>query len=239
MKDKPPKQKLECEKCSIRPMGIFCALEHGSLVELSHHKVVNTYKKGQTVFYEGNKSLGLFCIFSGKVKLCKTGLDGRQQIVRIAGPGDLLGYRAILANELYHASAEAMEDAMICCIDREAFFPVLNKNPQLSLDIIKKLAKELRTAEDLATSIAQKSVRERMAELLLILKESYGKPTKKGLMIDLRLTREEMAEMIGATQETAIRLISDFRKEGIIEVKDREITLLDIPALIEIANLGV
>ena len=239
MAEKCDKQKINCTTCSTRLMGLFCALDREALSELSHHKVVNTYKKGQVIFYEGNNAVGLFCIYSGKVKLYKTGMDGRQQIVRIAGPGDLLGYRAVFASEPYHATAEAMEDATICCIDREAFFPVLNKNPELALNIIKKLAKELRAAEDLATSIAQKSVRERMAELLLILKESYGKPLKNGVMIDLWLTREEMAEMIGVTQETAIRLVSDFRKEGLIEVKDREITLLDLSSLVEIANLDI
>lgn len=237
--DKDPKNKIDCDTCASRLMGVFCALEGEPLFELSHHKVVNHYQKGQVIFYEGNQAIGLYCIFSGKVKLYKTGLDGKQQILRIAGPGSLLGYRALFAGEPYHGTAEALEEASICCIDRDAFFPVLAKNPELAMNIIKKLAKELRSAEDLATSIAHKTVRERMAELLLILKESYGKPAKKGFVIDLKLTREEMADMIGVTQETAIRLVSDFRKEGIIEVKDREITLLNIPSLIDIANIDL
>jgi len=228
---------LECKSCSSRYLGLFCALEAQALEELNVRKTVNIYRKGQVVFYEGNEGIGLYCIFSGKVKLYKTGADGRQQILRIAGPGDLLGYRALFAGEPYHASAEALEEASICCIDRDAFFPVLNKNPELSLALIKKLAKELRRAEGLATSIAQKTIRERMAELLLILKEAYGKPVKNGYEIDLKLTREEMAEMIGVTQESAIRLISDFKKEKLIEVKDREFVLLDIPSLIKVANL--
>lgn len=234
-----PKNKIDCRTCASRLTGLFCALEHPSLIELNHHKVVNHYKKGQIIFYEGNEAIGLFCIFSGKIKLYKSTSDGRQQILRIAGPGDLLGYRALFAGEPYHATAEAMEDASICCIDQKSFFPVLNKNPDLALDLIKKLSRELRAAEDLATSIAHKSVRERMAELLLILKEAYGKKVGKNCVIDLRLTREEMAEMIGVTQETAIRLISDFKKEKLIEVKDREITLLNIPGLVEIANLDI
>ncbi|MBL7686350.1 MAG: winged helix-turn-helix domain-containing protein, partial [Deltaproteobacteria bacterium] len=104
---------------------------------------------------------------------------------------------------------------------------------------IKKLSQELKVAEDLATSIAQKNVRERMAELILMLKESYGKPSSKGTLIDLQLTREEMAEMIGATLETAIRLISEFRKEKIIEIENRKIRILNVKMLVDLAGLDL
>lgn len=231
--------KLDCQNCTSRVLGILCNLEGKALKECNDHKTSNTYKKGQTIFYEGNQPYGLYCIFSGRVKLFKSGVDGKQQIVRIAGPGDLLGYRALFATEPYTATAETLEDATICCIDRNAFFPLIGKNPELALSIIKKLAKELREAEHLATSIAQHSVRERMAELLLMLKETYGKQTKKGVVIDLRLSREELAEMIGITQETAIRLLSEFKKDGLIDVQDRDITILNPKALLATARIDI
>ncbi len=221
----------ECENCSSRLLGVMSDLGEASTAECNQHKTSNQYKRGQVIFYEGNQAYGLYCIFSGRVKLTKTGVDGRQQIVRIFGPGDILGYRSLFSDEPYAASAEVIEDAMICCIDRNAFFPMLAKNPGLALNIIKKLSKELRVAEDLATSIAQRSVRERMAELLMILKDTYGKPTQRGTRIELQLSREEMAEMIGVTQETAIRLLSEFKKDQMIDVKDREITILNVKAL--------
>lgn len=231
--------KIECEACPSRLLGVFCTLEGDDLEEFTQHKTTNTYKKGQVIFYEGNQAYGIYCILSGRVKLYKSGMDGRQQIVRIASPGDIVGYRSLFAEEPYHATAEALEDATICCIDKNSFFPVLAKNPALSLNIIRKLSKELRQAEDLATSIAQRSVRERMAELLLMLKETYGKPSRRGFVIDLHLSREEMAEMIGITQETAIRLLSEFKKDGIIDVQERDITILDFKALVETANLEI
>lgn len=220
-------------------LGVLCNLDEKGVTECNEHKTTNAYKKGQVVFYEGNQAYGLYCVFSGRIKLYKTGVDGKQQIVRIAGPGDLLGYRSLFAQEPYHATAEALEEATICCIDKNAFFPVLAKNPTLAINIIKKLSKELRAAEDLATSIAQRSVRERMAELLLMLKETYGKPAKKGIRISLELSREEMAEMIGITQETAIRLLSEFKQDGLIDVKDREITILKPDVLLETARLEI
>lgn len=231
--------RLDCKHCSSRVLGVLCNLDEKGVTECNDHKTTNAYKKGQVVFYEGNQAYGLYCVFSGRIKLYKTGVDGKQQIVRIAGPGDLLGYRSLFAQEPYHATAEALEEATICCIDKTAFFPVLAKNPSLALNIIKKLSKELRAAEDLATSIAQRSVRERMAELLLMLKETYGKPAKKGIRINLELSREEMAEMIGITQETAIRLLSEFKQDGLIEVKDREITILKPDVLLETARLTI
>jgi CRP/FNR family transcriptional regulator, polysaccharide utilization system transcription regulator len=233
------KQNPNCDKCDARHRGVFCAIEGATLSEFSRHKTTNTYKKGQIVFYEGNQPFGLYCVFEGRIKLYKSGIDGRQQIVRIAGPGDIMGYRSLFAEEPYQATAETIEEATICCIDKNAFFPVLKKNPMLAMEIIKKLSVELRSAENLATSIAQKSVRERMAELLLILKQTYGKKTKKGYLIDLQLSREEMAEMVGITQETAIRLLSEFKKDGMIAVQERNITILNAEALVETAHLDI
>lgn len=228
-----------CHHCDSRSLGVFCSLNNPALEEFDNHKTENKYKKGQIIFYEGNHAFGLFCILSGRIKLYKSGYDGRPQIVRLAGPGDLLGYRSLFADEPYHATAEALEDTLLCCIDKAAFYNVLKKNPELGFNILQKLSRELRVAEDLATSIAQKSVRERMAELLLMLQESYGSQQKLGVRINLQLSREEMAEMIGTTQETVIRLLSDFKREKLILLKDRDLTVLNPKALIEIAKLEV
>ena len=214
-------------------------MHDASVAEFDKLKTSNTYKRKQIVFYEGNMPYGLHCIYSGKVKVYKTGSEGREQIVRIAGPGDILGYRALFANEPYSATAEALEDAMICFIDKNAFFPILAKNPGTALNIIKKLSVELREAEDKVKDFAQKSARERMAELLLMLQTTYGKKTSKGPVIDLLLSREEMADMIGTTQETAIRLLSEFKSDKMIDMDGRKITILDAPALSEVANLPV
>ena len=230
---------LHCENCASRPGGVFCDMHDASVAELDKLKTSNTYKRKQIVFYEGNMPFGLHCIYSGKVKVYKTGTEGREQIVRIAGPGDILGYRALFAGEPYSATAEALEDAMICFIDKNAFFPILAKNPATALNIIKKLSVELREAEDKVKDFAQKSARERMAELLLMLQTTYGKKMSKGQVIELLLSREEMADMIGTTQETAIRLLSEFKSDKIISMDGRQITVLDSQALQEIANLPV
>lgn len=229
--------KPHCPDCKSQLKGVFCDLPDPCLEDFNARKTSNIYKKGQIIFYEGNNPFGVYCIFSGRVKLYKMGGNGRPQIVRLAGPGDILGYRSLFAEEPYHATAEALEKTEICCIDKGAFMNVVEKNPVLGFNLLRKLSKELGTAENMATNIAQKPARERMAELLLVLKKSFGKKGKKGPEIDLQLSREEMAEMIGTTQETAIRLLSDFKKENLILVQDREITILNTQALVKVANL--
>lgn len=229
--------KPHCPECQSRLQGVFCNLSDPCLEEFNSSKTSNIYTKGQVIFYEGNNPFGIYCIFSGRVKLYKMGSNGRPQIVRLAGPGDILGYRSLFAEEPYHATAEAIEDTEICCIDKNAFMKVVSNTPELGFNLLRKLSRELRSAEDMATSIANKSARERMAELLLMLNETYGRPKGKSITIDLKLSREEMAEMIGTTQETAIRLLSEFKKDRLISVQERDITILNHQALLKTANL--
>lgn len=217
---------LNCESCESRFNGIFCELEKADTKEFDKKKVTNHYKKGQVIFYEGNQPFGLYCVFSGKVKLYKTGVDGKPQILRIAGPGGVLGYRALCAEESYHATAEMLQGGEVCFLDRHVFFKLIEQNPSLGKKVISKLAQELRRAEELATSLAQRSARERMAELILTLQENYGRPNGEGIEIELELSREEMAGMVGMAQETAIRLLSEFKGDGLIRLKDRKITVI-------------
>ena len=239
MKNSGPFTKMHCQTCKVGLRSALCHLEEEGLKECDEHKTTHRYTKGQVIFYAGNRASGLYCIFSGCVKLFKSGVDGKEQTVQLLGPGELLGYRALLAAEPYSVTAEALEDAVICCVEKNSFFPLLLKNPELALDIIKKLSHELGMVEDLATSLATRSVRERMAELLLILKEAYGKPVAKGTHIELQLSREEMADMIGVTQETAIRLLSEFKKEGLIALAERDVTILNAATLVTIAKLDI
>lgn len=163
--------------------------------------------------------------------------EGHQQIVRLAGPGDLLGYRCLLADEPYSATAETLEEANLCFIDKKTFFHVLETHPSTAFHVMTALAHDLRCAEEKMTNMVHKNVRERLAELFLAFKTKYGEKSKGGIKLNISLTREEMAELIGTTQESVIRLISEFKGEQLISVKGREITLLDIPTLTTTANL--
>lgn len=226
----------DCNNCDSRADSVFCKLCHNDIEVFNHTKSCNTYKKGQLIFNEGNNPYGLFCINNGKVKVYRTGQDGKDQIVRMAKGGDVIGYRALLNAEAYNASAMALEDCEICFIPRDAFFQVLKDNAGLSLELIRLLAEDLKKAEQTITDLAQKPVRERMAEALLFLKQTYGLEAD-GQTISVVLSREEMANLVGTATETAIRLLSEFKHDGIVAFAGKKIQILNNEKLIRTANI--
>jgi CRP-like cAMP-binding protein len=229
---------IGCEHCPSHGKGIFCELEKFALSEVSTNKVMNTYKKGFTIFYQGNPPFGLYCINSGKVKITKIGNDGKESIVRIAQPGDVLGHRSLFSEENYNATAITMEDAAICFIDKKFILNAVKEQPTVALQIIQRLSREMGAAEDRSASMFQKNVRERLAELFLMLKKTYGVQEGKRTRIDIKLTREEIASMIGTANETVIRFISEFKEEGLIEQEGKTIYVINEEKLMDFANLA-
>lgn len=228
---------LHCQKCNSRGKSVFCDLSSEHLQEIDGSKATNHYKSHQVLFYEGNHPYGLYCVNSGRIKIYKMDPNGHQQIVRIAGPGDIMGYRCLLAGEPYSATAETIEEAAVCFFDKKTFFHILETHPTTASHVMTTLAKDLGRAENQMTNLVHKNIRERLAELLLNFKVKYGEKTAKGIKINLSLTREELAELIGTTQESVIRLITEFKNDGFINVQGREITLLNLPKLVATANL--
>lgn len=226
----------DCETCGSRHKSIFCHLEMDELAAFSENKSCVSFKKGQPIFHEGSKPLGIFCVNEGKVKVTYSGHDGKEQIVRMAKGGDVLGYRSLLSSERYNASATAIDDTNICFVPRETFFDVLKRNPGLSMEIIKLLSMELKKAEQTITDFAQRPVRERMAEGLLFLKETYGFE-EDGATLDVVLSREDIANLVGTATETAIRLLSELKHDKIVEFVGKKIKILDIEKLVKSANL--
>jgi len=230
------KPKTDCLICPSRDLSVFQTLEPELLDRVNQTRTSNLYKKGQIIFYEGNPAFGMFCIRTGKVKLYKSTSEGKRLIVRLSGPGDQLGYLAMFGNQPYSATAEVIEDAIICFIDRSILFPLLSKSNVLTLNYVKTVAKELFLIQSRATDIALGSVRERMASLLLLLKEKYGKKTRDRILLDIPLSRTDLAEMAGTTKETAIRVLSDFRHEKLVDDQGENIVLLQPLRLAAIAG---
>jgi CRP/FNR family transcriptional regulator len=221
--------------CDVSHQKVFSSLTPIELDCFDEHKVCLFFRKGQTVFNEGTYPLGLFCIDTGKVKLEHSGDEGKMQIVRMKKAGDLLGYRALFCNEKYNASAVALEDTTLCFIPKDAFFEVLKVNNRLSQDLLQLLARDLREAENHLTELAQKPVRERLARALLFLKDTYG--FEPGLStINVVLSREEIADLVGTATETAIRLLAEFRSDGIIEFEGKKIAILNLKQLSRTAH---
>jgi CRP-like cAMP-binding protein len=228
-----------CSGCPARQLSFFKDI-HGNDIEcLETNKRCSKLKKGQFVFNEGNNPLGIHCIQQGKVKMYKTNLDGKEQIMYFAQQGDFLGYRALIAEEPLAMTAEVMEDSVICFIPQEAFFEILNRNPDVTKKMMKSLCHELSVAGDKIQSMAQKSVRERLAETLLVLHDTFKMPgDNNDTIINITLPREDIANLVGTATETVIRLLSELRDEKLIEFEGKKIRLLNLGKLKKLAVLN-
>lgn len=231
------KEVPSCDQCESAHSSIFCALSKSELSILSQSKSHISFKKGQMIFYEGNHPQGLYCIYSGKVKVHKLGYDGKDQILRLAKKGNAIGYRALLSDDKYHASATAIENSLICFFPKSAYQSQIIVNPALSMQIIKLLSSDLKSAEQKAVNMVQKQVRERIAETLLMLKEFFGLESDNAT-INTILTRESIGNIAGTTTETAIRVLSDLHKSKIVNLIGKKIKIMNNKELIRIANLS-
>lgn len=228
----------KCETCPSKGEGIFCDLADQGLEEVSQHKVVNSYKKGQTLFVQGNPPFGMYCISKGNIKITQVGADGKESIVRIATAGDVLGHRSLLTEQYYNATATALDESHVCFLDKKYIMKLIQEEPSVAGHIISKLGRDLGAAESRISSFSQKNVRERLAELLLLLKESHGVKTDNGTLLDIKLTREEMASIIGTASETLIRFMSELKQEGLLAQEGKKIYITNEEALIDFAGVA-
>lgn len=166
----------------------------------------------------------------------KAGSQGRPQIIGIAKSGTLMGHRALLTKKNHSFSAESLGEARVCFVEQKTFLSLLSENPAVAESLLRKMALDLDSVEDRLIDVVEKPVPVRLARLLLSLRDTYGRPSPKGIRISLSLTREEMAEMIGTTQETTIRLLSLFRKKGVVRLDKKSITLLNPEKLTQLID---
>jgi CRP-like cAMP-binding protein len=225
-----------CGRCSKRFTNVFCKAQHDSMEDIQAEKICTAYKKGEFIFKEGTRPFGVYCVNRGKIKLVKTGEDGKEKIIRLVKPGDPLGYRSLLSGDRYNASAVALEDSGVCFIPKELFLGILQKDSSLSFEMMKLLSDDLKKAELQITHLAQKPVRERVAEAILFIKETYGFEDD-GETIAASFSREDIANLVGTATETAIRLLSEFNKDAIIKLSGKKIMILNLPKLVKTANI--
>jgi len=214
---------------------LFKKLTEDEFTRLNYEKTCSVYKKGTIIYREGSRLTGFFCITRGIVKIFKTGIDGKEQIIRFAKKGEIIAYRSLLSQELACTTAKVIDEAALCHIPYHTLLYLIQNNWQFSHHMLQIVCRELREANDYITDIAQKTVRERLAEVLLLLKENFDLDNQNTLQISL--TREELANMVGTATESVIRLLSEFKNDKLIELQGRKIKFLDIPTLTRVANL--
>ncbi|NCP21901.1 MAG: Crp/Fnr family transcriptional regulator [Flavobacteriales bacterium CG_4_9_14_0_2_um_filter_35_242] len=224
----------KCDHCMIRELNSFNSLTRDELVSLDEKRTIIHVKRGQPLFVEGTVLNGIYCLQSGECKVSKLTPNGKDQIVRFIKEGEIVGHKSILSGTSAKLSVTALEDMDVCFIPKQELLDLFAKNKEFSLELTRSLCQSLDKANLTVATMAQKNVRERLAEFLLYFERMFG-VDEKGF-IAVKLTREEIANAIGTATESAIRLLSEFKHDGFILLHGKQIKLLDKPKLIHISD---
>lgn len=214
-----------CIQCIIKELNSLKILSDKELIEISRTKTSFQFKKGDTVFEEGTKLNGVFCLRNGKCKVTKLSPNGNEQIVRFVQRGELIGHRSVLSSSSAHLTVTALEDMEACYIPKEEIYSKFKNNTEFSFNITKSICTDLDNANISITNMAQKSVKERLADSLLFFDKTFGVDSDGYL--NILLSREEIANSIGTATESSIRLLSQFKKDKLIELKGKRIKILE------------
>ena len=227
----------QIEACLENPSSLLKNLNpKDKEILVQHHKYAH-FRKGELLFKDGEKSHGLICLATGKVKVFKIGVGGREQILHLVKPAEFMGFRALFSNAPFPAFAEALEDSSICIFEKDIFIKIIKKNIDLALKLMKVLADDIGASNDRIVSLTQKHIRGRLAESLIILRNTYGLDTD-GKTIKVLLPREDIAHLSNMTTSNAIRTLSIFASEDIIALEGKKIIILDDERLEKISELG-
>ncbi|WDF55098.1 Crp/Fnr family transcriptional regulator [Mucilaginibacter sp. KACC 22063] len=197
---------------------------------------LHTYKKGEIIFREGTVPSGIFLVHAGKVKKYKTDHLGKQQIIYIAKAKELIGYHAVLSEERYPDSAAAIENCMIYFIPAVDFMFIIKKCPLFALRLIKILSHDIKVLSNSISVLGQRTATERLAIALIVLREKYKEEDEDFKKIYLTISRSDLAYITGIAKENVVRILKDFKQEGLIETDGHKIKITDIKLLIKRAN---
>jgi CRP-like cAMP-binding protein len=224
----------KCEQCIVRQFSSLKALNKEELLRIADCKTSYIIKKGEPLFEEGETLKGVFCIKDGICKLSKLSSNGKDQIVKLVKAGELLGQRSMISDDTTNLSAIALDDMEVCFIPKSEILSFFDHNNQFSMNVMKTICGDLKEADDHMVSMAQKTVKERLAETLIYLHDTFGTNEDRSLYI--QLSREELAGMIGTATESCIRLLSEFNKLGYIELVGKKIVIKEIGKLKRISE---
>ena len=220
-----------CLICKLRHSGFFCELPSPSLQDLEKIKYASAYPQGAVLFVEGQSARGVYIVCSGRVKLSTTSRDGKTLILRIAEPGEVLGLHATVSGKPYELTAEALQASQLNFVKRDDFLHFLEQHGDACLRAAQHLSQNCQSAYEMIRSLGlSHSVTEKMARLLLEWSEQ-GENTKDGVRIKIALTHEEIAQLVGTSRETVTRVLSDFRKQQIAQLRGSTLLIRNKPAL--------
>jgi len=234
-------RKISCQQCTVRELTFLAGLPANDLGEIQSCGVTGLYKPRQVVFNEGTPASGLYVLCHGAVKLYQSDRFGRDYIVDIAAPGAILGELGLDDLDVYSASAEALTESQLSFLPRERLVLFIEQHPVTGVRLIAALSKALAATRRKAGELALKRADERFADLLLHLAgDARPADDASNGAIHIRLTysRRELAEMIGITAETAIRILGKLKRNGILTTNEGEIVIVDLERLTRLAHHG-
>lgn len=211
----------------IKQFTFFSELQDSDLAQIASISIERNYKKNMIIFMEGEPGEAFYYIKSGKVKVFRAYEDGKEHIIHIFGEGDVFGEATLFNNISYPASAMVYEDSIIGIIKNKDLEKLVKGNSELSLKIINVLARRLVFAQQKIKDLAFNDVFSRSAAQILKLAGEFGRKTDKGTIIDMQLSRQELADMISTTRETVSRVIGKFKKEKSITEEHDKIVVLN------------
>lgn len=224
------------DKWDFKSESILADLPLHELEILATNKTEQIYKKGEIIFREGAYPAGIFYITDGKVKKYKLDKDGKEQIIYVANKGELIGYHAILAEDRYPDSGAALEESLIAFIPGEDFLHALQYSDVLNRRLLKTLSHEFAVLANSLSLFTQKSVRERLALQLIVLREKYKVDFEPGMPVEINMGRDDLASLVGTARENVVRVLTEFKEAGIVATKGRKIIVLNVKQLIIIAD---
>lgn len=223
-----------CENCIVRQFNSLRAMTKEELKKISDSKTSKKIKKGDLIFEEGSRLNGVYCVRDGVSKLSKLSANGKDQIVKLASKGEVIGQRSVIAEEKVNLSATAISDMEVCYIPKEEVVSTLQNNPNFSLEVLRHMAHDLKEADDVIVNMSQKTVKQRIAEAFLYLSTNFGED-KDGFLA-LTLSREDIANVVGTATESCIRIISEFKKKKLIKTSGKKIAVVDRKKLQELVD---
>jgi CRP-like cAMP-binding protein len=226
------------EKWDFNSQSILADLPAPDLQVLMARKLEQVYRKGEILFKEDVPPSGIYYLVDGKAKKYKLDKDGREHIIYVANSGELLGYHAILSGDNYPDSASVMEDSLVVFIPKEDFLDAVRRSGELSRRLLSTLSHEFVVLTNSLTMFAQKSVRERLALQLVVVREKFKEKMEPGMPVEINMSRDDLANLVGTARENVVRTLSVFKSEGILETRGRKIIVLDIKKLVKAANYG-
>ncbi|HYA26467.1 MAG TPA: Crp/Fnr family transcriptional regulator [Thermodesulfovibrionales bacterium] len=212
-------------------ISVFSTLSSADLKEITPSLISTSARKKEVIFSEGDPSEWFYIVAEGKVKITKLSQDGKEIILEVIHPMDFFGGLAVIRGFPYPANAVAMEDTKLLKISRSNLMRVLDRFPSLMYCIAQQVGDRMKESHETLKNIALERVEARIASLLLKLSDKTGKKADEGIVIDMKLTKQDIAEMVGTTVETSIRTMSKLRKMGIVGEKEGKILIKNLEKL--------